>query len=226
MKTSDFNELLKEMKSKISKENTFEEGRELLSKLHDLVFPKELGNLDSTFETRIDEETTNEMYSLMPLKDEKTIAYYLYHTTRIEDITTSYLIMDVEQEFFNNNWQIKLNSSITSTGNELKKEQIEAFSKILNIDELKKYRLAVGKNSKELIRNLKYADLKRKANQYNLTKIIETGSVSKDEDAIWLVEYWGNKNVLGLILMPLTRHHMVHLNGCERILNKLQKMNK
>jgi hypothetical protein len=32
------------------------------------------------------------------------------------------------------------------------------------------------------------------------------------EDAYGLIKYWGNRNIAGLLLMPPTRHCLVHHN--------------
>ncbi|WP_346868936.1 hypothetical protein [Clostridium sp. UBA5119] len=28
----------------------------------------------------------------------------------------------------------------------------------------------------------------------------------------WLIDFWGRKNVAGIILMPMTRHQVIHIN--------------
>ncbi len=35
-----------------------------------------------------------------------------------------------------------------------------------------------------------------------------------------LIDYWGNRTFAGLLLMPPTRHNMVHLNEAYRIKNR------
>jgi hypothetical protein len=38
--------------------------------------------------------------------------------------------------------------------------------------------------------------------------------------SIWLLDFWEKKNMLGLIMMPITRHQTVHLNDCYNIKEK------
>ena len=47
------------------------------------------------------------------------------------------------------------------------------------------------------------------------------GVVSKDEDAVWLIDYWCGKDVRGLIQMPFSRHWIMHIEACLRIMKKL-----
>jgi hypothetical protein len=45
-----------------------------------------------------------------------------------------------------------------------------------------------------------------------LKRIIDEGAVLDVEASNWLIDFWGRKNVAGILLMPATRHHVVHLN--------------
>ena len=47
-------------------------------------------------------------------------------------------------------------------------------------------------------------------------------SIWHDENAVWLIDYWCNKDVRGLIQMPFSRHWIMHIEACLRILNKLK----
>lgn len=50
------------------------------------------------------------------------------------------------------------------------------------------------------------------------------GVVSKDEEAVWLIEYWCGKNIQGLIQMPFSRHWIMHIEASLRIKNKIYKL--
>ena len=45
--------------------------------------------------------------------------------------------------------------------------------------------------------------------------------VSNNENAIWLIDYWCNKDVRGLIQMPFSRHWIMHIEASLRIKNKI-----
>ena len=45
--------------------------------------------------------------------------------------------------------------------------------------------------------------------------------VSDNEKAIWLIDYWCNKDIRGLIQMPFSRHWIMHTEACLRIKNKI-----
>jgi len=56
-----------------------------------------------------------------------------------------------------------------------------------------------------------------------LEKIKQNGGVIDNQKSIWLLDFWGKKNILGLINMPITRHQIVHLNDCFKIKEKYNK---
>ncbi|WP_242878618.1 hypothetical protein [Clostridium beijerinckii] len=54
---------------------------------------------------------------------------------------------------------------------------------------------------------------------------MEEEAVSRDESAIWLIDFWGRKDVSGILLMPVTRHHVVHINESLKAKKKRVKYN-
>ncbi|HGL4358147.1 hypothetical protein [Clostridioides difficile] len=76
------------------------------------------------------------------------------------------------------------------------------------------YRNEVAKNTIEVVKDLKAEDMKRKVSPIDLERILVTGGVIKHEDSIWLLDFWGNKDIAGILLMPPTRHVILHLNDC------------
>lgn len=152
----------------------------------------------------------------------KTIAYSLWHIFRIEDIVAHTLVNGDEQVFFSGNYQKRIGSPIVTTGNELEKEQIAEFSRQLDIEELYQYISAVKDSTDEILKALSYSDMKRKMSERDRGNIASLEVVSTDEDAEWLIDYWCGKDVRGLIQMPFSRHWIMHVEACIRIISKLQ----
>lgn len=151
----------------------------------------------------------------------KTIAYSIWHIFRIEDIVAHTLISENEQVFFSGNYQKRINSPIITTGNELIKSQIVDFSKQLNLEELYSYIFDVKNSSEKIINNLSYNELKNKISEKRKEKLKLLNVVSDDKDAIWLIDYWCNKDIRGLIQMPFSRHWIMHIEASLRIKNKI-----
>ena len=152
----------------------------------------------------------------------KTVAYSLWHIFRIEDIVAHTLINGDEQVFFRGGYQQRMNAPIVTTGNELKKQQIADFSAQLNLDELYVYLSEVKESSESILRGLSFEDLKRKIPDERKAALESLHVVSEDENAHWLIDYWCEKDVRGLIQMPFSRHWIMHIEAALRIRAKLQ----
>ena len=213
----EWSEQNKRMQSLIRKTDTFEQGKDVLFGLRNelmntlLSFRKELNRKD---------------FDSMPFMNAdgyhcKNIAYSIWHIFRIEDIVAHTLVCGDEEILFSGNYQSRINSPIITTGNELVKEQIRDFTMRLNIDELYSYIADVKKSTEEIIRRLTFSNLKIKVTSERRKKLEALGVVSTDENAVWLIDYWCNKDLRGLIQMPFSRHWIMHIEACQRIKNKL-----
>ena len=135
------------------------------------------------------------------------------HISRIEDLTMNILV-NGEKQIFNEDWQTRMNSPIRDTGNALSDNQIIQLSKSLRIQELLEYRNEVGRKSREIIQTLSPDDIRRKIPAQRISRILEEGGITNHEDSIWLLDFWAKKDIAGILLMPPTRHVMLHLNDC------------
>lgn len=216
-----FNEKIKYLRKIIYKKQMIEESKNIILELHSIVHSsKTIGEKTKTLEDELWENISEEKIKNATNNKGRTIAYGIWHSTRIEDITANLLINNSEQIFEKENWQIKINSPIKHTGNSLNKQQIIEFSNALNIEQLKKYRNSVAKQTIKIIKGLKSEDMKRTFQKEQLNKIINQNAVDKDEKALWLIDFWAKKDVAGIILMPLTRHNLVHINESFKAKNK------
>jgi hypothetical protein len=205
-------EIFKSFQSNIKKNVSFDEGKANL-----LALRKMLTEIcDYIFDVCNDDD-----FCEMPLKTDKTIAYYLYHLNRIEDATANILIAGKEQLFYAENFDKRLNSPIITTGNEIARDGLVEFSKALDIKQLREYVAEVMANTNEVIKGLSFEDSKTKVSAERKAEAVKSNAVSTDEGAFWLIDYWCNKTYAGLMLMPFSRHPMLHLDGCLRIINRL-----
>lgn len=159
------------------------------------------------------EDLQPDEYKVMPTKDDETIAWVMWHLARIEDLTMNVLVKQGEQ-IFNEQLQEKLKVRVKDTGNAWSDEEIIEFSKSVNIKELLEYRKTVGIRTREIVKSLSADDMKRKVLKQDLQRILQEGGVTEKDDSKWLLDYWGKKDIAGLLLMPPTRHVTLHLNDC------------
>lgn len=213
----EWSELNKTMQILIKKDATYEEGIGTLIDLRNhlmetlISFNKELGREDFDAIPFINADGYHS----------KTIAYSIWHIFRIEDIVAHTLINKDEQIFFAGDYQKRINSPIITTGNELVKQQIADFSRQLNLQELYAYIFEVKESTEEIVKSLSYTQLTQKIPEERKDCLKSLNVVNTDENAIWLIDYWCNKDVRGLIQMPFSRHWIMHIEACLRIKNKI-----
>ena len=216
--TKSFSDLNKTMQENLKKEATFENGiKNLLELRNDLM---------AVFESFFCDLSSQDFYAF-PFPKSKgndctTIAWSIYHVFRIEDIVCNSLIQNCEQVFFAKDFQHRLNSSIITTGNELSVQEIIDFSKQLNIQELLVYAKEVKETSEKMILNLSFKKTKSKISDEKKDLLKSLKVVSEEESSIWLIDYWCNKNIKGLLQMPFSRHWIMHADACSKIKAKLE----
>lgn len=212
----EWSELNKTVQTQLKKEDTYKAGIDSLFCLRDQLVQTIVSFRD---------ELCREDFNAIPFINAngyhcKTIAYSIWHIFRIEDIVSHTLIGKDEQVFFTGNYQRRINSPIITTGNELVKQQIADFSKQLEIEELYSYIFEVRKSTEEMLKRLSYEELKKKvADRKECLQLLQV--VSDDEKAVWLIDYWCDKDVRGLIQMPFSRHWIMHVEASLRIKNKI-----
>ena len=173
-------------------------------------------------------ELTTEDSSKMPYMNangyhSKTIAYSIWHIMRIEDIVVNTLILNCDEILFTNQYLKKINAPIITTGNELVKEEITEFSKRLDLDALYEYAEAVRQKTDAWLLTISYDDLNTRFSDGDKNRIRNCNVVSTAEEAEWLIDYWCNKDVKGLLKMPLSRHWIMHIEAAGRIMSKLKQ---
>lgn len=212
----EWSELNKTVQTQLKKKDTYKAGMDSLLCLRNQLMQTIVSFRD---------ELSREEFNAIPFINAngyhcKTIAYSIWHIFRIEDIVSHTLIGEDEQVFFTGNYQRRINSPIITTGNELVKQQIADFSKQLEIEELYSYIFEVKKSTEEILKRLPYEELKKKVSdrKENLQSL---QVVSNDEKAVWLIDYWCDKDIRGLIQMPFSRHWIMHVEASLRIRNKI-----
>jgi len=214
-----WNEKQKKLNVFLPNQSTFAKGINLLLEMHSLLHDKKLYKITTeTFYDDLWEDIKDETCRIISNK-ETSILWNIWHISRIEDLISNILI-GRKETVFNKEIQAKLNIKIKDTGNAMTYSEIESFNKDINIKELREYRIKVGKSTQKIIKSLEFSDVKRKVEKKQLEKIKQNGGVIDNPKSIWLLDFWGRKNMLGLINMPITRHQIVHLNDCFKIKEK------
>jgi hypothetical protein len=206
-------ELHKELNTVIRKQDEQDKAKILFLDLHAKLHLSEITSTELNEVDTILTDLSLDEYEIMPTEKDETIAWALWHLARIEDLTMNFLVAEGEQ-IFNPEWKKRLNAPIDDTGNALTDDEIMNLSKALDINALIAYRNAVGKRTREIVNGLSVAEMNRKVPTPGIEKIRQVGGVTKQAESLWLLDYWSKKDVAGILLMPPTRHAILHLNDC------------
>ena len=241
-----WSELNKKMQIQLKKEATFADGIETLFELRNELMQV----ADEFFRDLSREEFCAIPFLNAEGHHSKTVAYSFWHIFRIEDIVANTLIAGEliagkkidnetarlgtktsgmnehfcrEQIFFRGCYKERTKSPIITTGNELVKQQIADFSHQLNLAELQNYIHEVRTETEKILSTLSYSDLKKKVSAERRKELESLNVVNPDESAAWLIDYWCGKDFRGLILMPFSRHWIMHIEAALRIVGKVRK---
>jgi hypothetical protein len=146
----------------------------------------------------------------LPPKKEHSIAWCIWHIARIEDVAMNLLVAGGAQVFTLGNWQKRMQVNIVHTGNEMGFNEVKDLSAKVDVSALRAYRVAVGQRTREIVKGLSPQDLVCKVDPGRLQRVLDESAVT--QAAFGVVEYWSRRTIAGLLLMPATRHSLVHLN--------------
>lgn len=222
--STQFNPILRELK-RAEQEKDLCRLREQVLKAHAFISdPRVYGGIENyQYEClqKLDDESVI-LFRSSKYQGNRTIAFFLYHMTRIEDICANVFVADQEQVVFREPWKEIFAHHPIDTGNSWTTQQISDFSTQINLRDLLDYRRAVGESTRVILSQITMNQLKEKPTAEQCQRLLENKSIADHEASRWLLDFWKKKNGLGLILMPLTRHQVVHLSDCLAILKKVK----
>ncbi len=200
--------------------------RELTLEVHAMVHPAEIsGRTEKTIADYVlDYMLLGNQNAIVPREDCDVDLHYagtrkvpmcwqFWHTYRIEDLVSNILMVN-QNQIFNAEWQRKIGASITDTGNALEFDEVVAFGKGINVLALRDYMIVVGKNTRCILENLTLEQIQSMVPEEWVMRILEEGGVTTDFRSVWLLVFWGRLTRGGMILTPMTNHHMMHLSPC------------
>ena len=160
-------------------------------------------------------------FRIIPEKEDHSLIWILWHISRIEDVTMSVLVAGGSQLYIRDKWKDKLRSPVHHVGNLINARDIQSLTGSVALEGLFDYRDAVGRQTRSIVSNLKVAELAQKVLPERLTQLVDEGAVLPEAES--LLSYWGKRMIFELLLMPPTRHVLVHLNEARVLKERLLK---
>jgi hypothetical protein len=100
-------------------------------------------------------------------------------------------------------------------GNEMFAKDMHKLSQEIDLQKLRDYRLAVGRRTREIVQQLEEADLKTKVDPRRIQRVLDEGAILSSAQGI--ADYWSRRDIAGLLLMPASRHNLVHLGEAWKL---------
>lgn len=195
---------------------------ELFLKQHAMVHSAKVSKSKLwSFEDELLNDMTDEEVRQIPLRGEHSIAWILFHLARIEDITMNMLVAGTTQLFTRDDWANRMNVSILHSANKMDDISVAELSANIDLQSLQEYRIAVAYQTHKIVKKLQARDFKEKVDPCRIENVLKEGAVTPE--AMEIVNYWSKKTIAGLLLMPPTRHCILHLNEAMRIKGMIRK---
>jgi hypothetical protein len=129
-----WNSRLTLLRDLLIKPENFNEAVNLCLQQHAMIHSSEMSGIkEVTFEDEVWDGLDEVTFRTMPTSKDETIAWSIWHITRIEDITMNILVAGDAQVINDDNWVEKMNVTVTDTGNAMTDPEIIALSSSINM---------------------------------------------------------------------------------------------
>jgi hypothetical protein len=217
-----WNEQQKALRSSLAHPEEHDKTIELFLAQHAMLHSSEMSGMGLwSLEDEIWQGLDEVPSRFIPRKFDHSIVWCFWHLSRCEDITMNLLVAGRPQLLLLDGWFKRMQVKERDTGNAMDAGEMADFSARINIPALRAYRMAVGRRTRQIVRVLQPEEFKRKTDPVHLQEVLKEGAVLASEQ--WLIDYWGGLTVAGLLLMPPTRHNLVHLNEAMKIKQEIVK---
>ncbi len=215
-----WNQDQKELRRLLEQGSPSRKTMELFFKQHAEMHTGKLGYLtDWSYQDDVLEGIDEAALRLIPEGFEHSIAWLLWHMARIEDVTMSMLVAGETPIFERDRWQERIGIRVDHTGNAMPEYEIQELNQNVKLEPLLAYRLAVAENTVAIVKAFPPDAIPHPVDPQRMALLTASGVVLPEASDV--LDYWSKRTIAGLLLMPATRHNMVHLNEADRMRDAL-----
>ena len=157
---------------------------------------------------------TDDQITRVPRSGQNSIAWLLWHITRIEDMTINTLTLDLPQ-VWTSAWADDLGFALPDCGASMDETDVAKFSAQISPSALLSYRAAVGSRTRETVQTLTADQAREIVLTSTVQKLLDEGSINPR--ANWLFDYYTNRTRGFFLTRTATSHNFIHLNEAGRI---------
>jgi hypothetical protein len=208
-----------ELRKALSARAHFEQAMELFLAQHAAVHTAEIsGGNGWSLHDEVLADLADAQIKTCPRPGMNSIAWLLWHITRIEDMTINSLVLE-QPQILAADWAARLGFLSRDVGAGMDSAEVADFSARISVRVLKDYRAAVGRSTRAGVPGLQAAQLKEVVPTATVLYLVDEGSISAKAD--WLFEYYTNRTKGFFLTRTATSHNFIHLNEAGRARLKL-----
>lgn len=201
----------KELRALFDNNTDHQKAIELFIAQHSVLHTAQVSNTgDWSYADFVLDDLTDDQFRRVPKNQEHSIVWCIWHLARIEDLTMNILLAGRPQLLHTEGWYQKMKASAQDTGNEMSHADMLKLSEEMDVQALRAYRAAVGKRTQEIVREIHPDILNIKTDPARIQQLLDEQAVAPAAQGV--LDYWGSRTMAGLLLMPPSRHNLVHLN--------------
>jgi hypothetical protein len=210
-----------ELRKALSSKAHFELAMQLFLAQHAAVHAAEISGGESwSLHDEVLAGLTDEQFRMRLKPGTNSIAWLLWHTTRIEDMTINVLVLE-QPQILDGDWAERLNIPFRDCGASMDEAEVADFSAKVAVRALVDYHAAVGRRTREGVQRLSAEQVKTPVPTSAIQTFVDEGSISAKGH--WLFEYYLNRTKGFFLTRTATSHNFIHLNEAGRIRVKLLK---
>ena len=152
----------------------------------------------------------------VPRSGLNSIAWLLWHITRIEDLSINFLVLEKPQVLMSAGaaWLPRLGLASPDVGASMDEGEVLELSDRICVPALKEYREAVGRSTRAGVIQLRAAQLKQVIPDVAIQQLRDEGSISHKGE--WLAEYYTDRTKGFFLTRTATSHNFIHLYEAGR----------
>jgi hypothetical protein len=165
---------------------------------------------------------TDQQIKTVPRPGLNSIAWLLWHITRIEDLSINFLVFEQPQVLMSTGeaWLGRLGLPSPDVGASMNEGEVLELSNRICVPALKEYRDTVGRSTRAGVARLQAAQLKQIIPDAAIQQLRDEGSISRKGD--WLAEYYTGRTKGFFLTRTATSHNFIHLNEAGRARAKIR----
>lgn len=151
-----------------------------------------------------------------------SIAWLLWHMARCEDVAANVIVARRPQVFDEGRWAEHLNVARRDIGTGMTDEEVDELSKRIDIPNLRAYRMAVGRRTREVSRALPATEWDHNVDEAVVEQAVAQGALGPESG--WVAKFWEGKSKAWFLYWLAVGHNYMHLGQAgwvkEMILQK------